>query len=216
MTEKDLQQLNGQTSNLIAEEFDTLNQLYEIQKKGVPANVYLPFQHNIYDIDLNTRSIKAPKFLSVQRDHKAEVIYFKVDRYFDYMDLATTICIIQYHIPGDAKKVPYIYIVPFYDTHTYEKEHKMIFPWVIGGATTAQKGVLEYAVRFYKIDGGTNNEPKQLVYNLNTSSAKSQILQGLEVDDAEMKIEYDNQIADQYEVLIDQLQNNRTFWTILV
>jgi hypothetical protein len=68
---------------------------------NAPSNVFLPYAHNIYDIDLNTRTIRGPSVLSVQRDHKSEIIYFKVDRYFDYMDLSNTVCIIEYIVPGD-------------------------------------------------------------------------------------------------------------------
>jgi hypothetical protein len=42
----------------------------------------------------------------------------------------------------------------------------------------------------------------------------SNILYGIEEDGEIMKVEYDIP-ADNYEELISQLQNNRTFWTIL-
>ena len=51
-------------------------------------------RETIYDINLDTRIIDSPKFIGVEKDHAAETIYFKVDRYYDYMDLANTICII--------------------------------------------------------------------------------------------------------------------------
>jgi hypothetical protein len=135
------------------DEITTLDQLSNIQAKNPPSHVYLPYAHNIYDIDLNTRTIHGPSVLSVQRDHKSEIIYFKVNRYFDYMDLANTICIVEYIVPGDKDRIPHIYIVPYYDTRKFMDEDKMIFPWAIGGAATSKSGVIEYAVRFYKIDG---------------------------------------------------------------
>ena len=95
------------------DEISTLEQLYNAQTLGAPSNVHLPFANNIYDVDLKARKIYGPDFISVQRDHKAEVIYFKVDRFIDYMDLANTACVIEYILPGDSR-VPYIYIVPFY------------------------------------------------------------------------------------------------------
>jgi hypothetical protein len=102
---------------------------------------------------LNARTIHGPEFISVQRDHKSHVIYFKVDRYYDYMDLANTICIVEYIVPGDTSRVPHIYIVPFFDTAKFIQEGKMIFPWNVGGAATMAEGTIEYAIRFYKIDG---------------------------------------------------------------
>ena len=207
-----LQQLDRTLNSIGSEKMTTVEQLYEIQAKYTPSNVFLPFADNIYDIDLNTRTIHGPEFLSVRRDHKSEVIYFKVDRYFDYMDLANTVCVIEYIIPGDLKRVPYIYVVPFYDTSKFIQENKMIFPWNVGGAATFQSGTIEYAIRFFKIDGDGANA--KLVYNLNTLSTKSRILANIEGDNEIMKAEYDIPV-DKYELLIQQVQNNKTYWTII-
>jgi hypothetical protein len=38
--------------------------LYEIQSKKAPSNVMLPYAHNVYDIDLNTRMIYGPEMLA--------------------------------------------------------------------------------------------------------------------------------------------------------
>lgn len=195
-----------------ADEISNLEQLYDIQARNAPSNVYLPYAHNIYDIDLNSRTIYGPSVLSVQRDHKSEIIYFKVDRYYDFMDLANTICIIQYIIPGDASRIPHIYIVPFYDTYKFMKENKIIFPWNVTGAATAKEGNIEYSIRFYKID--YVNDKLELIYNLNTLPATSRVLRSIGVDEEAMKTEYDIPLGA-YEELIHQLQNNRTFWTIL-
>jgi len=109
------------------------------------------------------------------------------------MDLSNTVCIIEYIVPGDKKRVPYIYIVPYYDTHKFMKDNKMIFPWSVGGAATNKEGQLEYAIRFYRVDGQGNDA--KLVYNLNTLPTSSEILQSIESDEEIMKVEYDNNIA---------------------
>ena len=54
------------------ESIDTLEQLYEIQAKNAPSNVFLPFINNIYNIDINTREIFGPDYLSLKRDHKVK------------------------------------------------------------------------------------------------------------------------------------------------
>ena len=76
------------------------------------------------------------------------------------MDLANTICVIEYILPGDKSKVPYIYVVPFYDTSKFIQEGKMIIPWALGGAATSKNGLLEYAIRFYRVskDAEGNND----------------------------------------------------------
>ncbi len=200
-------------TSIANEERATLEQLHEIQSTKAPSNVFLPYAHNIYDIDLNTRTIKGPEFLSVRRDHRAEVIYFKIDRFFDYMDLANTICVIEYILPEDTTRIPHLYIVPFYDVSTYLKEGKMIFPWAVGGAATSKKGELEYAIRFYRIEG--EGENKKLSYNLNTLPTSSLVLPSMEVDEEAMRVEYDIDL-DTYHDLISQLQENKTYWSILL
>lgn len=194
------------------DEITTLEQLYNAQTLGAPSNVHLPYAHNIYDIDLKTRKIYGPDFISVQRDHKSEVIYFKVDRFVDYMDLANTVCIIEYIIPGDYR-VPYIYMVPFYDTTKFINEGKMIFPWNVGSAATMNGGTIEYAIRFFRIDGSGKNT--KLAYSLSTLPTKSKILPNIEGDGEIMKAEYDIPIGEGYESLIQQATENRTYWTIL-
>ena len=75
---------------------DYLEYLHLIQNENFPTQaILLPTNENIYEIDLNTRSIQAPEILSAQRDHHAETVYFKVDRYFDNMDLTKTVCIVD-------------------------------------------------------------------------------------------------------------------------
>ena len=204
---------NDMLDDFATGEVSTLEQLYQVQVHNAPSNVFLPYAHNIYDVDLKTRTINGPEVISVQRDHRAEVIYFKVDRYIDYMDLANTICVISYIIPKEGTKVPYLYAVPFYDTIKFQEENKMIFPWQVGGPATVNEGKIEYAIRFFKVDdSGTD---KKLVYSLSTLPATSRILPSLEGDTEVMKVEYDVPIANGYENLVSQIIENKTYWTIL-
>ena len=204
--------LNEVLIDLASNEVQTLEQLHEIKSKNPPSMVYLPYAHNIYDIDLNTRTIKGPSMLGAQRDHKAEIIYFKVDRYFDYMDLANTICLVEYVLPNDKDRVPHIYIVPFYDTMKFIKEGKLLFPWAVGGAATSQNGTLEYAIRFFKVSDVDGK--LELVYNLNTLPAKSKVEKSLEVSNEIMNAAYDVPV-EKYEALIYQLENSKTTWRFL-
>lgn len=190
----------------------SLDQLYQIQTQSPPAINNLPKTGTIYDIDLNSRTVAAPKLLSVSRDHKSGVIYFRVDRFYDYMDLAETICLIQYIPPHSKEKITHTYIVPFFDILSHSDKGKMIFPWVVGGAATQVEGEIQFAIRFYKVD--IKDGKATLVYNLNTSPATSRILYGLEADDEAMSLEYDISV-EAYEALIAQLSNQRTTWTIL-
>lgn len=69
--------------------------LYEIASQNSPNIVELPgAKRNMYEVNLSTREINSPKFLSLNAEHKAEVIYFVFDRFYDYMDLVNTTCVI--------------------------------------------------------------------------------------------------------------------------
>lgn len=197
----------------LSQEQKALDQLFQIQTQAAPTTVQLlPNAKNVYNINLNDRSVEAPKVISVSKDHKSTVIYFKIDRYFDYMDLTNTVCLIQY-FPVGEKKSPYIYAVPFYNTTILEDKGQIIFPWVVNGAATQKEGDLRFAIRFYRVDDSDGKI--SLVYNLNTTPVTTKVLYGLEADDETMKLEYDDPIASRYESLIAQLSNQRTEWTIL-
>ena len=165
--------------------------LARIQDENAPSiAILLPSDERIYNVDLNSRKIEAPEFLSVEKDHHAECIYFMVDRFFDNMDLSNTVCVIQYINAGGEERV---YAVPYYDITTYyDKDHpKMIFPWAIGGEATKYAGNVEFSIRFYKINEvlDPNDEEtiaeRYFLYNLNTRPVTSKVLYGLNVSDEE-------------------------------
>ena len=54
---------------------DYLKYLHLIQNENFPKQaILLPTDETIYEIDLNSRIIKAPKILSAERDHQAETV----------------------------------------------------------------------------------------------------------------------------------------------
>lgn len=91
--------------------------LWQLQSNNKPVSaILLPSDENIYEINLNTREINAPEYLSIRRDHAAETVYFLVDRFYDNMDLSQATCIIQYK---NAAGKEHIFPVPFYDVTTF-------------------------------------------------------------------------------------------------
>ena len=155
-----------------------LSALFKINENGnIPSlAVLLPRTENIYNIDLGSRTVEAPEFLSVTDDHVSETIYFLVDRFFDNVDMSTTGCIIQYI---NAKQEGRFYVVPYYDIVTFREENKMIIPWCIEGEATKAAGEVTYSIRFFK----TDVTGKKLIYNLNTLSSTSTVLNGMNVLD---------------------------------
>ena len=162
--------------------------LFKINENGnIPSlAVLLPKTENIYNIDLNSRTVEAPEFLSVLDDHDSETVYFIVDRFFDNMDLSTTACVIQYI---NANKEGRIYAVPYYDIETYHASNKMLIPWCIDGEATKAAGEVTYSIRFFKI----SDDGKYLVYNLNTLPATSKVLNGINVLDGYIPVEVDEE-----------------------
>ena len=156
--------------------------LYRIQDENKPSlAVLLPNNEKIYEIDMNSRKIEAPKYLSVELDHRAETIYFKVGRYYDNIDLANMTCVVQYI---NAKGEGRVYPVPFYDVETYADENMMLFPWCIDGEATKASGNVTYSIRFYDIDESAT----YMRYNMSTLPSKSEVLHGIssktDIDDS--------------------------------
>ena len=202
-----------------AEEYNS--HLHILNNINPPIYATIPSAETIYNIDLNTRTVEAPKFLGVLTDNKAETIYFMVDRFVDYMDLTDTCCVINY---TNAEGKSGIYGVPFYDIFTYADDHKILLPWVVDGYVTKKKGKVQFAIQFFKIkeekDAETNKVIKSLVYNLNTKPAYSEVLESMKL--GEQIGELDEDLV-QYNDLLSKIVNleNRaddnygTYWTIL-
>lgn len=190
---------------------------------GAPTQVaQLSITSDIYEIDLNSRKINAPKFLGVQDDHQSDRIFFKVDRFFRNMDLAHTIILIHYRLPNKQESV---YVVPFIDIYTFGIDNKIVFPWVISGLVTENEGAIEFSIKFFKTSKEILFEGKpEILFELNTLPAKSQILKGLapnlnhtdySVDESGNpinKILLDNQLWTNLERLVEASGQWQIYW----
>ena len=184
-----------------------LQNLFILQDQNFPQLIAsdIPEDEPKLIIDLNTRMISAPEFLSVEKDHNSETLYFMVDRYFDNVDLATMSCIVQYqNASKDTSSNGYIYAVPRYYLIAPEGQQKLIFPWVIEGPATAYSGIVTFSVRFYRISGeyheDINQSTLQYEYLLNTLPAKSKVLEGMDVLETSENYTYNpNVFADIYQ-----------------
>lgn len=159
--------------------------LYRIQDENPPTlALLLPSTERIYNINLNTRTIEAPEYLSVETDHKAEAIYFKMPRFFDGVDLTTKTTVIQYE---NAAGEGHVYLVPFYDVETADRldinegddiHQTILFPWLIDRNVAKKAGVVSYNLRIYELASESD-----LLYSLNTLPAESKILHGIDLSD---------------------------------
>lgn len=193
----------------IAEQ-DYLSHLYAIQSQNPPSLVLFPETKNIYDIDLKTREVFGPAFLSVSKDHKAETIYFRVDRFHDYMDLSNTVCVIQYITPDGCA---HVYPVPFYDVLTEKQNQKMILPWCIDGAATQLSGEIRYSIRFYIVEEVDNEY--SLLYNLSTQITQGIVEFGMQVSELSQDFDISAEGYDYLLSLINKINRDGVYWDIL-
>ena len=151
--------------------------LYSFQDKNTEfAERPVPSDEPIYNIDLNARTVEAPKYMGVINDAQAECVYFRCPRYFDSMDLTLTTCLILYRNAGGEERM---YPVPFYDNITEAEEGNILIPWIIRGDVTRHPGPIEFAIRFYAIDA----DNLEFIYNLNTLPATSEVQDSITIED---------------------------------
>ena len=139
----------------------------------------LPLDEPHFEIDANTRAIKIPaefkkNGIAVQGDDLAEVVYFKIDRYFDYVDLSTTQIYIQWERPKDNFKS----VSPAYVVDIESEPGKLIFGWAISELLTQNPGILKFSVRFFELVDGEDGK-KKINYNFSTLTATIAIQPGI-------------------------------------
>ena len=109
----------------------------------------LPADEDVFDIDANTREIIVPSSfrkngVGVQNDHIAEVLYFRIDRYFDSQDLGLCKIYIQWQNASGE-----LGLTREYSRDLNSEEGKLIFGWPISESITQTAGPVQFAIRFY-------------------------------------------------------------------
>ena len=173
----------------LEEYFSWLRNLGDTDKKYT----MLPLDEPHFTIDTDTRAISIPAAfkkngIAVQGDDLAEIVYFKVDRYYDYMDLNNTDIYIQWEAPKDPKDPKSETIKglsPAYIRDISSEPGKLIFGWAISEALTQNSGLLKFAVRFFQWtneENAKNNGETILAYSLSTLTATVSVQPGLNFD----------------------------------
>lgn len=145
----------------------------------------LPLDEEHFEINTNTRAITVPTSfkkngIAVQGDELAEIVYFKVDRYFDYIDLNNTNIFIQWEAPKNAEGKVVRGVSPEYVRDISSEPGKLIFGWAISEDITRTAGALKVSVRFFEY---MNDDKKQGVeYSLSTLTSTVNIHPGLNYD----------------------------------
>lgn len=182
---------------------------------NIPTQIHIKDStQKFYEINLETRTINGPSILSIQNDHNAELLFFVVDRYYEYVDLADMCCVVQFTTTNVKNQEPFhgLYPIEYYDILTLDG--KIIIPWSIPKSVTQSAQTVEYNFRFFSVDKDT----AKLNYSLNTLPATAQILSTVPIYDDAYNIA-DSQadlVTYNYDRLLqlcqEVIQNETLYW----
>lgn len=161
--------------------------------------IRIPDDEPIYEINLNTREIEIPNFLSVEADHNSEIIWFKTNRFFDNFDLYECNCWVQYI---NANKEKHYYAAPILVGALPFGNEQILIPWAISKEVTKTSGTIQFSFQFFKL----TEDNKDFVFVLNTKPANGKVLSGLRFDPVS-DLENNSITKDEAKALSDALHN---------
>ena len=144
-------------------------------------------------IDANAREISVPsqyEYIGVYNDHNAETIYFRINRYFDDVDLSQKTCLIMFVNPKGESSYNVSNSMSVLDD-------ELIIGWTINHEHTAGVGILTFALCFYHIDEDTS----MFDYRWSTKPATTKILPGLEL----IRGRFNDLVPDEFDILIQNM-----------
>lgn len=149
----------------------------------------LPLDEEYFKIDANSRIITVPESfrkngIAVQGDEVAEVVYFKINRYFDFMDLNNTYIIIQWKLEGRTDEGVSIEKTGTSMEWVRDIESEpdyLIFGWALDSSITQYQGNLKFSVRFININENDEDDIENgtIEYSLSTLEATAAINKAL-------------------------------------
>ena len=184
---------------------DSIKQLYSRDEPNNAGYLLLvaPADEEYFNIDANARSIAIPapfkkNGVGVYGDHQAEMLVFKIDRYFDYQDLYNTKIAINWNFTPAGSRSPM-----YSETQSQEalfpndvlEPGCITFGFLVTNEMTPSKGTLNLSVTFYEL---TNDE---IAYSFNTQTISVAINDGL-------TLENPTEVKSQGSSLLARLRNS--------
>lgn len=162
----------------------------------------LPLDEEVFEIDANARTITVPQSfqkngISVQGDEVGEIVYFRINRFYDAMDLALRDIYIEWKSAAkdeNGKEITGVSVPWVIDTES--EPGFIIFGWPLSSKITAAAGQVSFAVRFYTFDPDTDT----LKYSLSTLTQTATIKPALNFD--LINIIQDGSLIDNSDALI--------------
>ena len=143
----------------------------------------VPFDEPFFEINANARTIAVPEAfkkngVAVQGDHQAELLVFKIDRYFDYQDLLKTDISINWNFVPYGSRTSTLegYDRAFAKT-LYADTNYVVFGFIITKDMTPSRGVINFSVNFFTTDSNG------IDYSLNTIITSVNVNEGLVLKD---------------------------------
>lgn len=179
-----------------------LSQLEAIQNTATIQPRLTTFQEEPkFIINANTRTISIPPVLQtigVEKDHKAETVYFAIDRYFDGVDLDSKAVAVQYvNASGEE------YLQAISERGPMEDDPMtFVFGWPLTYDATKTAGELQFSIRFFEIVDA------DLAYNWSTQVAKVNIAPGLYITDESENVNPPKETLSELVAIIEKLYKN--------
>ena len=162
--------------------FNNLTEIAQLYVDYVDANnpgvrgaflLVAPADEEVFAIDANTRAINVPNSvkkngIGVYGDHRAEMIIFTIDRYFDHEDLLTDKIAINWNFTESGSRTPKFETPKAQAAFAPNGElnpGKVTFGFIITKEMTPAKGTLTFSVTIY------DNDSNEITYSFNTLTA---------------------------------------------
>jgi hypothetical protein len=190
--------LNERTGEEEPEILTSLEELFMFMRqitRFAPIYTRLPLDEEPFFIDADTRAISVPKSfatngVSVQGDEISEILFFKVNRFFDATDLSRCQIFIQWKSvdengnPKEGVSRPWIQDIE-------SEPGYLIFGWPISSKITKVAGNITFSVRFYRLD-----QADKLIYSFSTLDQTVKIQPALDYDIEDIANETSQVVVD--------------------
>lgn len=176
-----------------------------------PIFTVLPLDEAMFEIDANARTIKVPEVfqkngVSVQGDQISEILYFKIDRFYDMEDLHGCDIFIEWRTPADANGKVYEGVSKPWAIDLESEPGYIIFGWPLSTEITTIPGDVTFAVRFYRFDSHV------LKYSLSTLTNTVTIKPGINLENSvRVNLETRDAVTDKWAFIEDRLQNSEAY-----
>lgn len=154
-----------------------INELSDIQNDGISIASVEPEAEGYFEVNADTREISIPEqfqsHIAVLFDHKAEIVNFRINRYFDNVDFCEKTCIVLFRLANGEEG----YIVP---SSIYVSGNEIIISWDITYDVTKYVGSFKFALCFYSINSGIE-EDLYYDYRWNSIPSSLNVVDGLPI-----------------------------------